>query len=123
MKGIGTDLLKVARIENAVMKHGDRFASRILRPNELLSYQASKSPMRYLAKAFASKEAVVKALGTGIAQGISWQHIEVGRDSLGKPEVILLEAAQRRLEALGGDGVMLSLSDEDDYVLAFAVII
>lgn len=122
MKGIGTDLLKVSRIENAVMKHGNRFARRILCDSEFQQYEQHHAPMRYLAKAFAAKEAVSKALGTGIAQGVSWQNIEILRDTLGKPGVVLSGGALSRLSSLGAQQVMLSLSDEHDYILAFSVI-
>ena len=78
--------------------------------------------MRLLAKRFAAKEAVAKALGTGIGRGVSWQDIRVDHDENGAPLVELsggaLEVASRR----GGDTVALSISDEAEYVVAFAVL-
>ena len=91
---------------------GDRFVARILTPVEQDEYRASGQPQRLLAKRFAAKEAVAKALGTGIGRGVSWQDITIGHDSHGAPLVILsggrLEVASRR----GGSRVELSLADE-----------
>lgn len=122
IQGIGTDLVYVPRILASWQRHGDRFARRILTPAEQQRWQESKRPEYLLAKCFAAKEAVSKALGTGISQGISWQHIELGREPGGRPVVRLTEAALQRQQALGAREVLVSLSDEGDYVLAFAVL-
>jgi len=119
---IGTDILLVARVEAVVERLGDRFVARILTPTEQAEYQASAQPRRLLAKRFAAKEAIAKALGTGIGRGVSWQDICIGHDDHGAPRVTLaggaLEVATRR----GGSRVELSLADEADYVVAFAVL-
>jgi holo-[acyl-carrier protein] synthase len=119
---IGTDILQIGRIEDVVDRLGDRFVARILTPLEREEYRASQQPRRLLAKRFAAKEAIAKALGTGIGRGVSWQDIAIGHDDHGAPLVILsggaLEVARRR----GGVRVELSLADEVDYVVAFAVL-
>ena len=93
---------------------------RILTTNEL----ARIDPLdkRALAKAFAAKEAVAKALGTGFRGGVSWRDIELNRDHWGRPVVSLTGAAARRLKFMGGAEVLLSLSDERHTVLAFAMV-
>ncbi len=122
MIGIGTDIVKVSRIEEVVQRQGERFVRRILTPAEMEEYAASKQANRLLARRFAAKEAIVKALGTGIGNGVGWQHICVEHDELGRPLVVLSGGAAERAESLGATGVMLSLADEDEYVVAFAVL-
>ncbi len=119
--GIGTDLLRIERIEQAILRSGERLAQRVLRPQELSLYLDSKQPAFYLAKRFAAKEAASKALGTGIGK-VSWQDFEVSNDEQGAPLLALYGAAQSRLKALGATRVLLSLSDEKDHALAFVVL-
>ncbi len=122
IKGVGTDLVKVARIIRALDNHGERFAARILTPDEMKRYQSAPDQARYLAKRFALKEAIVKALGTGIAKGVSWQHINTDNNEAGQPYAVLSDEAMRVMTSLGAGSLNISLSDEDDYVLAFAVL-
>ena len=123
MIGIGTDILELGRIAAVVERQGERFMERILTPIERSEYAASTQPVRLLAKRFAAKEAVVKAIGTGIGNGVSWQDISVQHDALGAPQVVLTGGAQARAAELGGSKVLLSLADEKDYVVAFAVLV
>ena len=75
-----------------------------------------------MAKRFAAKEAIAKALGTGIAKGISFQQMNIHSDKAGKPLVTLSGQALIRAQKLGGEQVLLSLSDEGEMILAFAVL-
>ncbi len=118
--GIGTDLVQIDRIA-AALARTPGLARRILRPEELAGFSASRDQARYLAKRFAAKEAAVKALGTGIGRGVSWQHLEVGHDALGKPGLQLSEGAQARALELGISRLHLSYSDEQQWVVAFVV--
>lgn len=122
MIAIGTDILQIARIEEVLSRLGDRFVRRILTQQEQQEYYASKQPSRLLAKRFAAKEAVAKSLGTGIGRGVSWQDIQIEHDANGAPLVLLLGGAQRVAQELGGSRVAVSLADEMDYVVAFAVL-
>ncbi|GLP97185.1 holo-ACP synthase [Paraferrimonas sedimenticola] len=119
--GIGTDLVEVARVEAQLGRLGDRFAKRILTERELAIYHEHKQAGRYLAKRFAAKEAVAKALGTGIGRGVSFQHIEISNDLNGAPLCHLSDGAQQRLAELGGTRIHISISDERHYASAFAV--
>jgi holo-[acyl-carrier protein] synthase len=119
---IGTDILAVQRIEAVQKRLGDKFMRRILTATEQEEYRDAALPNRLLAKRFAAKEAVAKALGTGIGRGVSWQDIEIGHDSHGSPLVHLRGGALAVAAELGGSRVALSLSDEADYVVAFAVL-
>lgn len=121
IRGIGTDMVLVSRIEAVLGRQGDRFARRILTDAEWQRYIAHGQPARFLAKRFAAKEAILKALGTGLAQGMSWHCIQIDRDPLGAPKVVLSGAALSRMEAGGGGVMLLSLSDEREQALAFAV--
>ena len=122
MIAVGTDILRVQRIEATVSRLGVRVVRRILTPAERREYAASRQPQRLLAKRFAAKEAVAKALGTGIGRGVSWQDIGIGHDDSGAPCVILSGGALRVATERGGQRVELSLADEAEYVVAFAVL-
>lgn len=118
--GIGTDLLDIRRIEKALART-PRFAERILTLAELQQFQQSRRQANFLAKRFAAKEAAVKALGTGIGRGISWQHFEVSYDELGRPLMTLNSNAQIRAEQSGITRLHLSYTDEGDHIVAFVI--
>lgn len=120
IRGIGTDILQLVRARDA-LKRTPGLAKRVLTPSELSSYEQSGVAERFFAKRFAAKEAIVKALGTGIGRGVSWQHIEITNNKLGKPEVTLSAGAQEHADRQGIVTMHISYSDEQDYVIAFAV--
>ena len=122
MIGIGTDILEIARIEQTLGRLGDKFVKRILTDAEQVEYSASNNGVRFLAKRFASKEAVAKALGTGIGRGVSWQDIQIDHDPAGAPLVTLTGGADSVARSRGGKEMLLSLSDEQHYVVAFAAL-
>jgi holo-[acyl-carrier protein] synthase len=122
IRGIGTDLLDQNRIAQVIEKQGERFAKRILTTEELAVWVSRDYSVNYLAKRFAAKEAISKALGTGIAKGISFQQMSITSDEAGKPVVTLSGQALIRAKELGGEQVMLSLSDEGKMILAFAIL-
>jgi len=120
--GVGTDLGDISRISASVERRRAAFAARTLTERELINYQGATKPDFYLAKCFALKEAVSKALGTGISAGVTWHTIECDRYDSGQPFVRLSQGAAQKLSELGGQSVHVSLSDEAGYVSAFAVI-
>jgi len=119
--GIGTDLVEIARIRRAWERHGTRLAERMLGEVERRRLPDG-DPSAWLAKRFATKEAVAKALGTGFRDGLRLADIQTRHDGNGRPEVVLDGEAARRLASLGGGSVSLSVSDERAYALAFVVI-
>lgn len=121
--GIGTDIVNVARMRNNVARFGERFAQRLLTDAELPEYRASHQPERFLAKRFAAKEAVVKALGLGFRQGLTLRSVGVSHDSYGKPEVVYLGEALARIEELGISKSLISISDEWEYAVAFVILL
>lgn len=120
---IGTDIVEIQRIASALERQGDKFVQRILTKSEIVEYQARGNSVAFLAKRFAVKEAIAKALGTGIGRGISFQQLIVSNNSDGAPQVELQANAAERLKQLGGSKVLLSLSDEKSYALAYVAII
>lgn len=123
MIGIGTDIIEIERVEAVWHRQGQRFANRILSPRELEVLRDKLEPWRYLAKRFAAKEAIAKALGTGIGVSLSWQDITVINSAQGVPEVHLSARGQAVAQKSGGARVLLSISDEKHYAVAFAALL
>ena len=120
--GIGTDILEVARVEATYRKFGQRFVQRLLMPEELPMFQRTRHAVRFLAMRFAAKEAIVKAMGTGFANGMWIRDAGVRPDRLGRPEIIFSSRGQVLCERLGIGGGHLTLSDEAGLVVAVAVL-
>lgn len=120
---IGTDLVHVPRIARAMARHGTRLARRILSDTELKTLESLKHNREvFLASRFAAREAAAKALGTGIAEGVSWRDFEVYSDAKGAPKLRFLSTAYAVAQRIGAKHAHLSLSDDGDYVLAFVVL-
>lgn len=120
--GIGTDILEIGRIENAYSRWGNRFCRKILCETELSELKTHANPARFLAKRFCAKEALSKALGTGMMFGVSFPQIEIRHDSKGAPIVSFSGAAQNWYAKKDATHINLSISDESQYVVAFAVL-
>lgn len=120
--GIGVDIVKVSRIEKVLERHQQRFVERVLHVNELAVYSEHGQPLAYFAKRYAAKEALAKALGTGIAKGVNFDEIETQLDDLGKPHLKLHGTTQQMAEKLGVKNLFISLSDEQDYAVANVVL-
>lgn len=144
----GTDVIHISRIERTVRRLGHRFLRRIWTPAELAllglvlpdrslvqpvtsasdvaSQPLNLSPglLASLAARFAGKEAIAKALGTGIGpHGIEWTDLEILRDASGAPAVRLHGAAKQYYQDLGGQSLALSLSHDQDLAQAFCVML
>ncbi|MCU0809489.1 MAG: holo-ACP synthase [Thiobacillaceae bacterium] len=122
IQGIGTDLLNSSRIRSGLARFGEHYADRILAPAEHAGYYASRDPALYLAKCFAAKEALSKALGTGLRPPVTLRNIAVLRDPHGRPHFELAPPLAAWLESRGMRRHHVSLSDEGDMVLAFAIV-
>jgi holo-[acyl-carrier protein] synthase len=119
--GIGTDIARIARFEEGLAKHGERFAARILAADELVDFRATNAPARFLAKRFAAKEAFGKAFGTGVREPATLLSMQVVHDDLGRPSMQCDEALAAAMSAKALSA-HLSISDEADYAVAFVVI-
>lgn len=117
--GIGTDIVSVSRIRDALQRHGERFARRILADSELEAFNRAVHPENFVAKRFAAKEAAAKAFGTGFSGGLAMRDIAVVNDALGKPELSFHGRAVSLCEELGIGKHFLSLSDEREHAIAF----
>ena len=120
--GIGTDIVEVARIEASIAQFGDEFAKRILADDEFSMYLQSMIKARFLAKRFAAKEAVSKALGTGLRDPATFQNIAVAHDDLGKPILVLASELQDFLQSRQITKMHISISDERNLATAFVVL-
>ena len=120
--GIGTDIVEIARLEKMPEAALSKLVLRVLTPTEQAQYQQLKHPIPYLAKRWAGKEAAAKALGTGIAAGVSFQHIEIQSLASGQPILVFTDVALAKAQALQGKSWHISLSDEKTYATAFVVI-
>lgn len=126
-RGVGTDIVAIDRIAEALAAHGDRFRQRLLCAEELQALAARRfadgaAEARWLAKRWAAKEAVAKAFGTGIGGELSFQDIVVGREDSGRPTLALRGKGLPLAQARGVRHLHLSLSDERDCALAFVVL-
>jgi holo-[acyl-carrier protein] synthase len=120
--GIGVDIAETARMEKLIAKYGQRFARRILTADELLEFDRRKHSSSYLATRFAAKEAVAKALGTGIGKQLGFHSVQIDNDSQGKPLLRFLGSAVDLIAGLDINNAMISLSDEKHYVVAMVVL-
>lgn len=121
--GIGTDIVEIERIKRLLERNSERFIERILHPHEIGAFKTSGNPAAWLAKRFATKEAVAKALGTGIGKDASFFEIETSHSDLGKPQLHLHGTALARAERLGVIDIQISLADEREYAVAFVILI
>jgi len=120
IKGIGIDLVKIERIKKTVQRWGIRFEKRILTSKEMEAEQLrKKTKFTYIAGRFAAKEAIFKSLGFGA----SWQDIEVLSKENGKPYVTLKGRAKKIAQKRGIRQIFITLSHNDDYVIAQAAIV
>ena len=87
--GIGTDIVNIKRMEQSIKKSGNNFKNKIFSRNEILYCERKKNPIPFYAKRFAAKEALSKALGTGIRKGINFKNIVITNDNFGKPSIEL----------------------------------
>ncbi len=112
---VGVDLIEIARIRRAIERWGKRFLDHVYTPAEV-AYCRGRAPE--LAARFAGKEAISKALGTGI-YGITWTEMEILADRRGKPLVTLYGRALARAQTLGLDEWAISLTHSDENAMAF----
>ena len=121
--GIGVDLVKNERIKQSIKKKG--FIEKIFSKKEIFYSQKTSNKVNFFAKRFAAKEAFSKALGTGFRGGISFKKIEILNDKMGKPYYynsnIIKRIIYDRFKLKSYD-LFLSISDETDYSVAFAII-
>lgn len=124
--GIGTDIVQISRVEAALARSGERFAEKILGPQELDKYHARRAKnavrgLRFLATRFSAKEAFSKAIGLGMRMPMTWRSAQMLNAPSGKPTIVCSGALEEfmrthRLTA------QVTISDEADYGVAFVIV-
>jgi len=123
--GIGTDIVNIKRIEKTILKKGDLFKKKIFSKNEIKYCEKKKKPSSFYAKRYAAKEALSKALGTGIRKDVTFQNIEILNDKYGKPSIILKAETKSFLKKkikAKQYSIHLSLSDDEPWAHATVII-
>lgn len=120
--GIGSDLAEVPRIRASVERFGNRFLERVYTPGEIAYANAKANRDERLAARFAAKEAGMKALGTGLAGGVTWRDFAVGREPSGKPLLKLSGVAAQLAMRLGVRKIHLTLTHTAAVAMAVVVL-
>ncbi|AEJ01749.1 Holo-(acyl-carrier-protein) synthase [Nitrosomonas sp. Is79A3] len=120
--GIGTDIVESSRIAQSLDRFGERFARRILTDSEWAEYHSSSKPVLFLASRFAAKEALSKAMGTGLRHPVNLTYITITHDNLGKPFFEFHPELNQLINDKGITQHHLSISDEINMACAFVVL-
>ena len=124
--GVGTDIVDTRRIAKSIERFPDKFTGRVFTEAERAAAAASGQPQTYFAKRFAAKEAVYKVLSGAMVSGLGWRQVETLSLPNGAPVVALTGQCKTALEALTPYGykaqILISLSDEPPYALAFVIL-
>jgi holo-[acyl-carrier protein] synthase len=115
--GLGFDATDIPRVREVFARYGDRFLRRVFTDGEIAYCMRHRDPVPSLAARFASKEAAMKALGTGHSRGVLWKDIEVVRHH-GPPRLQLAGGAQRRFEAMHGRRSLLTITHAETLAMA-----
>lgn len=116
--GHGIDLTEVDRIDEMLAEHGDRFVQRCFTPREIADAGNGPRRVEHLAARFAAKEAALKALATGWAQGVGWTDVAVHRAESGKPELVVTGRAAAVAAERGITRWHVSLTHTKDHAVA-----
>jgi holo-[acyl-carrier protein] synthase len=120
--GTGIDIAEIARFERFVKEDNQALFRRLFTQLELDYCFARKLAAHHLALRFAAKEAFLKALGTGLRDGINWLDIEIRNDEEGKPHLLVSGKAAAQLASIGGEKSHLSLSDDGGFAIAMVIL-
>jgi holo-[acyl-carrier protein] synthase len=121
IRGLGTDLVAISRVESLLVRHRERFLSRVFTSIEQDECLGRARPAVHLAARVAAKEATMKALGSGWGLGVGWLDVEVRSKDGTPPSLVLAGAARARAEAQGIRQTLVSLSHDGEYALAVVI--
>jgi holo-[acyl-carrier protein] synthase len=119
IKGIGNDIIEISRIKSVIERQGKRFLDRVFTLSEQQYCLQHKESERHFAGRFAAKEAIVKALGTGLKDGLTWLDFEILNDEKGKPVVHISPVIENLIQK---SSILISISHCKEYATAFAII-
>lgn len=115
---VGVDIVDIRRIRKSYEKYGEKFLQRVLTENEISYCREKKDLMPSVGARFAAKEAVSKAIGSGISGRFSWKSVEVVNDEHGRPSLRVLDKAL----GISDNDLRISLSHSGDYAVAFVLL-
>ena len=115
---VGTDIIEIKRIHNALARHGDVFLNKILTPQEKEYCLRFNDPVPSIAGRFAAKEACAKALGTGIGEHLTWKDMEITKEPSGRP---LLTLSNKAIQHFGNLSLCVSISHCKEYATAIVI--
>ena len=119
--GHGVDIIECPRMDKMLSRHGDRLLHRVFTEHEQAYCQKHKERIQHLAGRFAAKEAVIKALGTGMRGRMKWTDVQIANDDLGKPEIILSGESALLAERMGVAKILISISHTREHAVASAI--
>ncbi len=119
--GTGLDIIEIERIKNSIDRFEGKFEERIFTSDEIGYCRARSNPFPHFAGRFAAKEAVMKSLGTGMAEGIRWKDMEVLSLDSGKPELKLTGKSKDLAESKNIKHIHISISHDRNYAVAHAI--
>jgi len=122
IRGIGIDVVQVDRLVKALERFGDRMERRLFTEGELAYCRSHKDPLPHLAARFAAKEALFKAIGTGLSGGVGWRQAEVIQPGGRQPTLALHDVALERFRSLGATDAHVSLTHDGGLAIACVVI-
>jgi holo-[acyl-carrier protein] synthase len=120
--GTGIDICEVPRVRQAIERFGERFLKRVFTESERAYCDSKKNRVERYAARFAAKEAAMKALGTGLRRGVTWQDVEVTREPGGRPTLRLTGKAAGFAQVLGVRRFHLSLTHTEDSAQAQVIL-
>lgn len=120
--GTGIDICEVPRVREAIERFGERFLKRVFTESERAYCDSKKNRVERYAARFAAKEAAMKAIGTGLRRGVTWQDVEVIREAGGRPTLRLTGKAAEFAHGLGARRFHLSLTHSEDVAQAQVIL-
>ena len=119
--GTGVDLIEISRIKNSIQKYSGKFEARVFTSKEIDYCRSKADPFKHFAARFAAKEAVLKSLGTGMAEGISWKDMEILNQESGQPVLSLSGKGRDIFESLNLRNIHISMTHDKSYAVAQAI--
>ncbi|MCZ6512380.1 MAG: holo-ACP synthase [Nitrospinae bacterium] len=119
--GTGLDIIKISRIKHSMQKYSGKFEERVFTSKEIDYCRSKADPSKHFAARFAAKEAVLKSLGTGMAQGITWKDMEILNRESGQPVLKLTGRGRHIFDALNLKDIHISITHDKSYALAQAI--
>ena len=120
--GVGTDIVEINRIRKVIEKQKEAFLKRVFTQNEIREGNSRKKPGIYYAGRWAAKEALSKALGTGIGKECNWTDIEISNEKHGSPKCSIFGNAQKLAKKNNINKIHVSISHEQEYACSTVIL-